>query len=81
MREYGIETVNDLVADAMLNPGRARILLSRATPKQAPAVSAMLAKTFRHSISSLAAQHLHAAEEGRPEKNRPFVNTSEVPFR
>ncbi len=31
MREYGLDTVNDIVADALLNPARARILLQKAT--------------------------------------------------
>ncbi|MDO9416210.1 hypothetical protein [Pararhizobium sp.] len=79
MREYGIETVNDLVADALLHPGRARLLLSRANPKHGPAVSAMLAKTYRHSISSLTAQHL-SREDGNSEKRRPLELTVEVPF-
>lgn len=50
MRQVGIEKVDDLVADALLNPGRARVLLSKAgTPKQEEALMKVMARLYRQS--------------------------------
>lgn len=50
LREFGIESVNDLVADAMLNPGRARILLSKYQPHTAKSAGEVLASVYRRSV-------------------------------
>lgn len=48
LRKQGLETVNDIVSDALLNPDRARILLKKASsPKEIEAISTALARSFR----------------------------------
>ncbi|MDY8111126.1 hypothetical protein U0C82_18555 [Fulvimarina sp. 2208YS6-2-32] len=50
MRRQGLEKVDDLIADALLNPGRARVLLSKAgTPKQEEGLMNVLARLYRQS--------------------------------
>jgi hypothetical protein len=54
MREFGLETVNDILADAMLHPERARILLQKATPANQRAVSEIIARNYRKAATSAA---------------------------
>lgn len=55
MREYGLETVNDIVVDALLNPSRARILLQKATPANQGAISEIMARNYRNALVAGAA--------------------------
>ena len=51
MRRQGLEKIDDIIADALLNPGRARLLLAKAgTSKQEEALMKMLARLYRQSV-------------------------------
>ncbi|WEZ84642.1 hypothetical protein P6U16_08740 [Rhizobium sp. 32-5/1] len=78
LREFGIESVNDLVADAMLNPGRARLLLSKYQPRTAKSVGDMLARVYRRSIVPSVAV---SQGSSNGDTKRPLEITVPVPAR
>ena len=47
MRAAGLEKVDDIVTDALLNPGRARVLLAKPTPQSEAATFRMLGRLYR----------------------------------
>jgi len=49
LREAGIKSIDDLVTDAMLNPARAKILLSAAKSRPDEGVFRIMASTYRRS--------------------------------
>lgn len=50
LRRQGLEKIDDLIADALLNPARARVLLAKAnTPQQEEALMKTLARLYRQS--------------------------------
>lgn len=56
LRRHGLQTVDDIVADALLNPDRARILMrSASTPKQEETAIRELAKTFGRTVAPTSA--------------------------
>ncbi|HEV7436322.1 MAG TPA: hypothetical protein VGO22_15845, partial [Pseudorhizobium sp.] len=49
MRQAGLSRIDELVIDALLNPERARMLMQKATPKQAKAMSIILGQAYRRA--------------------------------
>jgi hypothetical protein len=65
MRQAGLRNVDDILVDAMLNPERARLLISKAaTPREAADISGRLMRSYRRA-SSLGA--VEGIEDGEPE--------------
>lgn len=71
MRQAGIEKIDDLVADALLNPGRARILLSQArTSAQEEALLKLLGGMYAHSMVGAAG----TVEEDQRKRGRTVID-------
>ena len=65
LRRQGLEKIDDLIADALLNPGRARALLAKAnTPQQEEALMKTLARLYRHSAVPTVAVSAEAERRG-----------------
>ncbi|WIJ26602.1 hypothetical protein [Devosia sp. RR2S18] len=60
-RQAGLDSVDDLVADALLNPERARVLMLKAKPEQMPKVGLNLAQMYRRAALATASS-LHEPE-------------------
>jgi hypothetical protein len=67
IRRAGLKKVEDVVADALLNPERARTLLMEYTPRSAPRIAARLASQYGAS----------AARAGLDEAQRPEDTSAE----
>ena len=67
-REAGIQNVDHLVAQAMLNPSLARVLLSKVTPKNEPALMSALADQLR-KVSLVPATRADDAKRRAPTTN------------
>ena len=52
MRAAGLQTVDDIIADALLNPARARVLLATPAAKNQPQTLHMLAGLYRRSANA-----------------------------
>lgn len=77
MREAGIKSVDDIVADAMLNPERARILLSKMPMKPDEGALDTLARMYRKS----GAGTVGATLEGESQQPSAGKTTSKIrPF-
>lgn len=69
LRRAGLERVDDLLTDAILNPGRAMLLLSNAPPKPTAKDVATFAERYRRAASAAAIQ----ARDGEPQPLRVRV--------
>ncbi|MBD8555440.1 hypothetical protein IFT84_13090 [Rhizobium sp. CFBP 8762] len=78
MRETGIETVNDLVADALLNPQRAKVLLQKVPVRPDEGVASYLGGMYRHSVIPSAGVATAPREIGQ-EKRKPLEITVTPP--
>ena len=70
LRRQGLEKIDDIVADALLHPERARILLRKATtPKEHEAIATALARSFRKMPVVVTAVEMEQmrADQGEPE--------------
>lgn len=67
MREAGIQTIDDVVADALLNPERARILLSKLPVRPDQGVLETLAKSYRRSVVPTAAVSMSGSRADQAE--------------
>lgn len=56
MRQAGLEQIDDIVKDAMLNPQRARLLLQKVKPRDASNIGQILAQQYRRAAVVSAAQ-------------------------
>ena len=71
MRQAGIEKIDDLVADALLNPGRGRVLLSKArTPAQEEALLKLLGGMYARSMVGAAG----TVEEDQRKRGRTVID-------
>lgn len=75
MRAAGIETVDDIVADALLNPERARVLLSKIPSKPDEGAFAALARYYRKSVPTTAAV---TADDQTGVKEMPTVSVGKT---
>lgn len=58
LRQAGLNTVDDIVKDALLNPQRAKILLMKVKPQDIEKASITLGQRFTRSVASEQAQEL-----------------------
>lgn len=81
MRSAGLETVDDLVADAMLNPARAKLLMGKARPDAEKSAWASIADTYgraaRTSVA-LGADRLRDEMDAREVEREPLNRLASV---
>lgn len=77
-RKAGLERVDDIIADAMLNPERARLLLMQAgNPRDTAAIGRALSDSYRRSTTLPAWNELE--RDNRPPQNMmPFPRRSDA---
>ena len=66
LRQAGLEAIDDIVADALLNPARARILLTEPAKQAERGTLKMLARLYRQSAASTTATVAENEKESRP---------------
>ncbi|MEF2547983.1 hypothetical protein VQ045_12505 [Aurantimonas sp. E1-2-R+4] len=66
LRHAGLETIDDIVADALLNPARARILLTEPAKQAERGTLKMLARLYRQAAVSTAAVSADQNGRGKP---------------
>ncbi|MBB3950479.1 hypothetical protein [Aureimonas jatrophae] len=82
LRSAGIATVDDLVADALLNPGRARILLSKPTTRKSEEDTLrLLGQVYRRSVATSGAVatggNVAMVEGSQDDRRKPLEVTVE----
>ncbi len=73
LKAANINTVDELVKEAMLNPALARVLLTRAAPETASNVGQALAATLRRSTLTGAVTGAGQADASRPRQASPIA--------
>ncbi len=79
LKAANIATVDGLVREAVLNPGLARVLLSKVTPDTAPNVGRALAATLRRSVVMGAASGAGQTDRATSPSTSPSIRNTPAP--